>query len=79
MSDAAAFTLLLQEHYDDLTRFVRRRADPPEVEDIVGVPVRICTVPPGQWRPDRVPLHLDRRADAGDRSRAAGITSFGRR
>jgi RNA polymerase sigma-70 factor (ECF subfamily) len=35
MSDAAAFTLLFQEHYDDLTRFVRRRADPPEVEDIV--------------------------------------------
>lgn len=35
MSDAAAFTRLFQEHYDDLARFVRRRADPPEVEDIV--------------------------------------------
>ena len=35
MSDAAAFTRLFEEHYDDLTRFVRRRADPPDVEDIV--------------------------------------------
>jgi RNA polymerase sigma-70 factor (ECF subfamily) len=36
ISNEAEFRALYDEHFDDVRRFVRRRADPPSVDDVIG-------------------------------------------
>jgi RNA polymerase sigma-70 factor (ECF subfamily) len=36
ISNEAEFRALYDEHFDDVCRFVRRRADPPSVDDVIG-------------------------------------------